>query len=246
MSATARTADHHRDRAPGSHTGVPRWAWAVMVLLLIVAVVAITVAVFGPRGQESLGAAPEGAVPPVAPVAPSASPSPAPSTSPTEAPEQASGCLGGPAELDAAVLTAQEQAPLTPEGAAAFAATVFRWGTGSPAAPFQAETAERVLSPDATDAARAISGTQDTEGTTSSTSFEDGRYYVESHSNTRAIVSVLGTASGTIDGVPTGEAQVWGALRLEAINGSWRLQDITETRSAEDLERVGTPYVGGC
>ncbi|NNH22868.1 hypothetical protein [Pseudokineococcus marinus] len=242
MSATARTAD----RAPGSHSSVPRWAWVVMVLLLLVAVVAVTVAVFAPRGQQSLGAAPEEGAPPAAPVAPTPSASPSPSPGQTEAPEQASGCLGGPAELDAAVLAAQEQAPLTAEGAASFAATVFRWATGSPAAPFQADTAEQVLSSDATDAAQAISGTQDAAGTTSSTSFADGRYYVESYDGTSAIVSVLGTGSGTVNGAAVAEAQVWGSLRLEAVNGTWRLQDVTDGRSVEDLERIGTPYVGGC
>lgn len=239
MSTPARPADG----SPSSR--VPRWAWAVMVLLLLVAVVAVTVAVFAPRGQQPLPA-PGAAAPPTAPVAPSPTPSPAPSTTPTQAPEQASGCLGGPAELDAAVLAAQQQAPLTAEGAAAFAATFLRWGTGTPAAPFQAETAEQVLSPDATDAARNISGTRDAEGTTFSMSFEDGRYYVESYDNTSAIVSVLGLGSGTDNGIPAGEGQLWGSVRLEAINGTWRVRDITDDRSAEDLQRIGTPFVGGC
>lgn len=243
MSATARATD----RAPGPRASVPRWAWTVMVLLALVAVLAVAVAVFAPRGQESLTApAPGGAAPPAAPVAPTQTASPSPTSSATQAPEQASGCLGGRAELDAAVLAAQEQAPLTAEGAAAFSATVFRWALGAPAAPFQAQTAEQVFSPDATDAARAISGTRDAEGTTFSMSFEDGRYYVESYDSRSAIVSVLGTGTGTEEGVPLGEAQLWGALHLESINGSWRVRDITETRTAEDLERIGTPFVGGC
>lgn len=159
---------------------------------------------------------------------------------------RADGCLGGPTGLDQAVLTAQRQAPLTETGAAAFAATVLRWATATPAPPSQDVTAEQILAEDATTAARNLSGTKDPQGYTGSVSFSDGEYYVEVFDGTSAIVSVIGRVTGTRNGAPLGEAFVYPAIRLTAQNGSWRFQDISEERTLANLQRIGTPYAGGC
>lgn len=225
----------------GPRRGLPRWAWVLIGLLTVIAIVAVAIAVFAARGRQVVVLPPE--------PTPSASASPTPSPSPpaaTPVVTLADGCLGGATELDRAVLTAQRDAPLTAAGAAAFAATFLRWATATPAPPFQDVTAEQVLTDGATSAARALSGTRDPAGSTFTTSFAEGEYYIEAFDETRAIVSLLGTASGTSQGVPQGEALVAGTITLDAVNGTWRLQDLSEGRSLADLQRIGTPYSGGC
>lgn len=225
-------------------THIPGWAWALMALLLIVAIVAATVAVLVFRGPQTQRVQP-------APASESPQPAPAPAS---PAPDQdsaapsarADGCLGGPTELDQAVITAQQEAPLTEEGAASFAATAIRWAMVVPAPPAQAQTADKVLVRNATASARNLSGTKDAGDATLKPSTVDARYYVESYEPTRAIVSVTTQITGTSGGVQQGQADVSGSLTLVAVNGQWRLQDITDGRSVEDLQRVGTVYAGGC
>lgn len=223
-----------------SHRRMPRWAWPLIALLALIAVVAIAVAAVSVRGGQVQRVAP-----------PPPAPSPAPATSTAQAtssstPTRADGCLGGPTELDQAVVTAQAQAPLTQEGAASFAATAIRWAMVVPAPPFQAQTSQRILAKDATAAARNLSGTKPADDTTLTPSTAEARYYVESYDTTKAIVSVTAQITGTRAGAPQGQADVAGSLTLVAINGTWHLQDITESRSVADLQRIGTVYAGGC
>ena len=219
---------------------VPRWAWALMAVLLIIAVIAGIVAVLVLRGGPTQRAQPGPTAEAPTPLAPTA-------TETSVAPSaRADGCLGGPTDLDQAVITAQEQAPLTEDGAAAFAATVIRWAMIVPAPPAQAQTADRVLLRNATASARNLSGAQDPGDATLKPSTVDARYYVESYEPTRAVVSVTTQITGTRAGVQQGQADVSGSLTLVAVGGQWRLQDITDGRSVEDLQRVGTVYAGGC
>lgn len=238
MSTTAPTSAP----SPDPHRGAPRWAWALIAFLAAVALVAVTVTVFALRGDE------DRATPPPAGVtqAPSTTASASPSATGT-AETVADGCLGGASELDQAVVTAQEQAPLTPAGAAAFTATLMRWAFASPPPPFQARTAKRILAKDATNAARdSLSGTENGEGTTVTLDFSDGRYYVEASTPTTAIVSFRATGHTTIEGAPQPAVLLGGSVHLRAVNGLWRYRDLTDERSLEDLERVGVPYPGGC
>lgn len=241
MSATARASN----RSLHPRAGVPRWAVALMVLLALVAVVAVAVAVFAPRGQESLGApAPEPIAPPATRVPFEDAEVPTP-TATTPAP--ADGCLGGQGELDQAVLAAQQDAPLTETGAAAFAATVIRWAFNGPPPPYQQVTAEQVLTGDATSAAKSsLSSSKDLEGSSGSFDFSQGRYYVEAYDGRSAIVSYLAGSDVSQNGVLQGSVIVSGAVHLEAINGVWRYSDLSDERSLDDLQRIGIPYVGGC
>jgi len=221
----------------GPRRGLPRWAWVLVALLAAVALVAVAVAVFAVRGRT--------VVHPAVPPSPAASTSPSSSASP--AATLADGCLGGVAELDRAVLTAQRQAPLTPAGAASFTATVIRWAFAGPPPPYQQVTAKQVLTDNASSAARrSLSSTKDLAGSTGGVDFTDGKYYVESFDGDSAIVSYVGGANPTLNGVPQGAVLLSGAVHLEAVNGTWHYRDLTSERSIEDLQRIGVPYSGGC
>jgi hypothetical protein len=219
---------------------LPRWVWALLALLTVITVVAVAVAVSATREQEVASSGdPDGPVT----VAPSASP---PATVlPASA---ADGCLGGATDLDRAVLTAQQQAPLTPEGAAAFTATLVRWASAVPAPPYQQVTAQQVFSVDATSAAqRFLSSTATVpEASTGRVDFRDGRYYVEAFDGDTAIVSYAAGAEATQNGAPAGTGYLSGAVTLEAQNGTWHFRDLSAARTLEDVQRIGTLYAGGC
>lgn len=222
-------------------TRVPRWAWVLMAGLLIIALIAGIAVVLVLRGAQT-----ERVQPSPASEAPPPASAPAPGETSAAPSGRADGCLGGPTDLDRAVTSAQEQAPLTEDGAASFAATVIRWAMIVPAPRAQAQTADQVLVRNATAAARNLSGAQDPGDATLTPSTVDARYYVESYEPTRAVVSVTTQITGTRAGVQQGQADVSGSLTLVAVSGQWRLQDITDGRSVEDLQRVGTVYAGGC
>jgi hypothetical protein len=217
---------------------LPRWVWALLALLTVITVVAV--AVFATREREVV---PSGDPDQPVTVAPSAS-SPA-TVMPASA---ADGCLGGATDLDRAVLTAQQEAPLTPEGAAAFTATLVRWASAVPAPPYQQVTAQQVFSVDATSAAqRFLSSTATVpEASTGRVDFRDGRYYVEAFDGDTAIVSYAAGAEATQNGAPAGTGYLSGAVTLEAQNGTWHFRDLSAARTLEDVQRIGTLYAGGC
>lgn len=224
--------------------GLPTWAWVLIVLLVSVTAAAVAVAVFAARGGAVL-ANPSPDPAPAATAAPATTASGTASTSPSDLP--ADGCVGGVSDLDRAVLTAQRQAPLTGAGAAAFTATLMRWAYSAPAAPFQKVTARQVLTADASRAARkSLSSTTDPEGSTLTVDFANGRYYVEAFDGTSAIVSWAATGHVTTSATPQGDALIGGSVHLKSINGVWRYEDQTLERQLDDLQRIGTPYSGGC
>jgi len=228
----------------GPRRGLPRWAWVLIGLLTVIAIVASAVAVFAARGRQVIVLPPE-----PAPVAASTAPAPsssaaAPSSVPVAA---ADGCLGGATELDRAVLTAQRDAPLTPEGAAAFTATMVRWAVATPPPPYRAATVPQVLAQDATTTAQQFAlNDQTPAGALVTIDFTAGQYYVEAFDGQAAIVSWVGSGTGSLDGVPQDSAAFGGAAHLVAQNGTWHLADISAERDIPDLRRIGTRYAGGC
>ena len=220
--------------------GLPRWAWVVIGLLTVIAIVAAATA-FAVRGRQVIVLPPGPAEP-----ASRATSTPTPSALP-QAVTLADGCLGGATDLDRAVLTAQGDAPLTPAGAASFSATLVRWVYAAPPPPFQKVTAQQVLTGDATSAVRqSLSSAKDLQGSTVSIDFTDGRYYVESFDGRSAIVSYVASAASTQDGAPLGRAIIGGSAHLEAVNGTWRYRDRSAERTIADIQRIGSPYAGGC
>lgn len=239
MSNTLQTAPPDA----GPRRGLPRWAWVLIGLLTIIAIVAASIAVFASRGRQVIVLPPE-------PAAPAATASPSVAPSPTvSAPTAtiADGCLGGASDLDRAVLTAQQQAPLSAVGAAAFTATVIRWASATPAPPFQAATARQALSRGATTKVRdSLSGQRAASGATATVDFAEGKYYVENFDGVTAIVSYLGNGVATQDGLSLGSGYLAGTVYLDSENGTWHLRDVTAERSLADLQRIGVPYAAGC
>jgi hypothetical protein len=227
--------------ASAPRAGLPRWAWVLIVLLAVIALVATSVAVFAPRGRAVA------ALLRPAHVATSA-PAPVSTSAPAVGTTLADGCLGGVGDPDQAVLAAQQQAPLTANGAAAFTAALARWAMTAPVPSLQAATARQVLSKDAAPAARKFPyGAQDLHsGLASSVSFTSGEYYVEASAGSTAAVSFLGTASASVDGVSQGTASVAATLNLVAVGGTWHLRDVTFARTIDSLKQLGLPYMGGC
>lgn len=213
----------------GHRKGLPRWAWALIAVLTVLVLVALAVIVFAPRGRDGA-------------TAPASTPAPVATAS------LADGCLGGVADLDRAVLTAQDEAPLTKAGAASFTATLVRWAATTPPPVGQEVTGQQLLSQDATATAKDFpSGAQELKpGVIAAVDFTDGRYYIESADKTSAIVSYLGTVSGSLNGVSQGSAWVSGAAHLVVSNGTWHLRDMTLERPIADLQQVGVPFSGGC
>jgi hypothetical protein len=152
----------------------------------------------------------------------------------------ADGCLGGPSELDQAVVRAQSQAPVSAVGAASFTAAVMRWAFAGSQPPLDATTAAQILtSPTSSAAQRSLTVAP------WSLDFDGGKYVVEMFDGSSAIVSWLafGRPAGE---TPDAELRLSGAVHLQAVDGHWRYQDISSERSAENVARIGTRYASGC
>ncbi|WP_380162763.1 hypothetical protein [Kineococcus sp. R86509] len=213
----------------------------VAVIVALVAVTA-TVLIMAPRGREAVEASPEVS----SSSAPATTDPSAASPSPSVSQVTADGCLGGAVELNRAIVSAQEQAPLTAEGAAAFTATLLRWTSASPAPAYKADTATQVLAQDATTLVQDWVASQAPANVTTAADLSSGRFYIESYSPTRAVVSYIAAATGTQDGVELVPATISGAVTLVAQNGTWHLQNLTSERDVSDLQAVSSPYTGGC
>jgi hypothetical protein len=229
---TTQTQDTPPTRQP--RRGPPRWAWVLITTVVVLALVVAAVLVYADRGRTTLS--------PQAQPAPLA---PAPGNGPGGT--LADGCLGGRTDLDQAMLTAQKQAPLTAAGAAAYAATLIRWSIDLPAPANQKATAQQILSTDATPAAlHSLSSSADPQGWTRTVSSAAGSFYIESFDGTSAAVSLRVGGTGTKDGVAVEPGILGGTMELEAVGGLWRYRDKTYGRNLDDMDRLGTPYAGGC
>lgn len=234
--------------ATSSQGGRGRRGRSILVTVLVAVIVALvaviaTVLIMAPRGRQAVDALPS--TPASTPVVtPSATATASPS--PSIAQITADGCLGGAIELNRAVISAQEQAPLTSEGAAAFTATLLRWATAAPAPAYKTNTATQVLAEDAAPIVRDWVAVQTPSNQTSVADFTTGRFYIESYTPTRAIVSFLATGTGTSDGAAVIPATISGAVTLTAQNGTWHVQDLRLARGVSDLLAVSSPYTGGC
>jgi len=238
---------------PGrTRRGVPRWGWVLPTAAAAVAIVALLVAVLGSRGTGTT--TPAAAVPP--PVPGASGPGdrgPGPLSANIGA-GLVDGCLGGRGpDLDAVMLAAQQQAPLTVEGAASFAATFARWVMQTPSPPHFADTAQKVLSSDATPSVRSglTSGEQAGRvGWNLTADTGHGSYHVESFTGAGTSASAVITYqvgwSGTKDGVPADPVMVSSTLRLTAAVGTWHVRETAQGRTQADMAQVGAPYAGGC
>jgi hypothetical protein len=220
----------------------PRRSLKVRALLWIVAfavicgILAGAVAVFAPKGRSTqAGSAP----------VPSGQPSPAASGGPTLL---ADGCLGG-SDPSQAILVAQAQAPLTPEGAAAFAATYERWGTEIPHKGAIAPVGARVWTSDLTPSLRHVGEwPASLAGATGWASMTGtSRYRVDAFDGRSATVSILYETYVVPAG--GGQASPGGLLvqdKLEVVNGHWRIAGSGTSPTADEMKSTGIPFKAGC
>jgi hypothetical protein len=166
------------------------------------------------------------------------------------------GCLGGKpgigpdgtyVDLDQIVLAAQKQAPLTPTGAAEFTATLTRWyGTVPEPAGF-AQTLPQVLAPGTNSLSQKLLKPVDSKWSSGRYDFSTGGFYVESFDPTHAVVSWVANGYGTANGKDIPPVIFANAAHLVAVGGVWKLTDIAPVHAAvEELQRIATPYDGGC
>jgi hypothetical protein len=220
----------------------PRRSLRVRALLWIVAfaviggILAGAVAVFAPKGRSTqAGPAP----------APSSQPPPAASGGPTLL---ADGCLGG-SDPSQAILVAQAQAPLTPEGVAAFAATYERWGTQLPhkgaVAPVGAKIWTSDLAPRLRQLAELPAGFAGATGWASMAG--TSRYRVDAFDAKSATVAI----SAETFVVPAGGGQAspggeLARLKFEVVDGHWRFAGTGTIPTADEMQSTGIPFKAGC
>jgi len=252
IPAPTQPAGAPRRRMPGRR-GVPRWGWVLLTVAAAVVIVALVVVLLGSRGSGSTATSPAGVQPPApgALVPPAPLPTgPGPLTPGTGA-RQVDGCLGGHGpDMDAVMLAAQQQAPLTAEGAASLAATFARWSNQTPPPLHHSETTQQIIAPGAT-----LSGLSDVDalgraGWNVLADTTSGLFRVESFTGTGsaavAVVTYQVGWSGTKDGAPAEPVVISATLQLTASSGTWRVQDVRPGRSQADMAQVGTAYAGGC
>lgn len=163
----------------------------------------------------------------------------------------AAGCHAGAPITNATLIESQASTPVTAEGAASFAADLFRW-LGTDPTPDQADelaaTIDQVLAPSADGGLRQVltNAVEDARrggaGDDWRVSTEGGRYYLESSTDEQTVVSVLATRVFD-DGTRQSGSQTF---VLAPGSGGWQLVALTHTRTTADLQAVGTPYLEGC
>ena len=222
-------------------TSTRRWPRiAVVFVVLFVAVVGAAV-YFALRPAPAPVTAPPS--PSLTPTALSTSTSATVSGAPTAV---ADGCLGG-TDPSTAILVAREKAPLTPDGAAAFAATLMRWIGQVPQDPtLFSSLSDKIRAPSLPP--QPLPSVPD--GTTAWVSTTDARYRVTNVSNTDITVEGIFEQTANQNGsVSTDFRPV--RFELTVINGHWALKGAGFPTQAPDnfvksMQATGLPYRGGC
>jgi hypothetical protein len=220
----------------------PRRSLKVRALLWIVAfavvggILAGAVALFGPKAQH-----------------PQAIRTPAPSARPTNTASGgptllADGCLGG-SDPSQAILRAQADAPLTPEGVAAFAATYERWGTQIPHKGAVAPVGAKVWTSGLDSRQRHVGEFPASfNGATGWASMAGtSRYRIDAFDAKSATVAIFYETYV----VPAGGGQAsrgghLGRLKFEVVDGRWRFAGTGPIPTADEMQSTGIPFKGGC
>lgn len=160
----------------------------------------------------------------------------------------ADGCLGGIDPIKA-IHIAHEKAPITPEGAAAFVATLARWQGQAPHDPSEFQsTGERIWAPSLPASGRKMPTPP--EGTTAWISTERARYRVIDVSGPDLTIEAFFTQTISQNGANS-TVQPVGQFTVTDINSHWALKSTgTRDRAPEELitelQAEGLPYRGGC
>ncbi len=218
-----------------------RWPRFAVVLAAVVVVVALVAVYFALKPSPAPTAAPPPLTPTVSRTTPSASVSGAPTV-------LADGCLGGTDPIKA-IRIAHETAPLTPEGAAAFVATLARWAGQVPHDPTEyQQTGDLIWAPGFPTAQRTLPPFP--AGTTAWTSTTGSRYRVSAISAHGATVEAFFTQTANQDGATSTNGQV-ARVQLAVVDGRWAVEDASppgdgSEQLLNELQAEGLPYRGGC
>jgi hypothetical protein len=220
----------------------PRRSLKVRALLWIVALAVVggilagAVAVFAPKGRSTQA----GPTP-----APPSHPTPTASGGPTLL---ADGCLGG-SDPSQAILRAQAQAPLTPEGAAAFAATYERWGTQIPHRGAVAPVGAKIWTSDLPAEYRHVGEfPASLNGATGWASMAGkSRYRIDAIDAKSATVAIFAETfvvpAGGGQASPSGHLA---RLKFEVVAGHWRFAGTGPIPTLDEMQSTGIPFKGGC
>jgi hypothetical protein len=173
---------------------------------------------------------------------------PSPSGATTSSSTQGSGargCLGGE-NAEAAAASAQEQAPLTPTGAAEFSASLIRWYWMLPRSKPLTADGPALWVPGVDTSLTTPQWPNAGNGDTAYASFLNGHYLIESATTSTVVVSaeftsIYSKADGSIESENGVEE-----MTLVAFGGHWRLKTARIHRQAQDVIEHGQPYVQGC
>ncbi|MCS5498215.1 hypothetical protein NY547_13275 [Cnuibacter physcomitrellae] len=217
------------------------WPWFLAGAAIIAAAVIIFIATLRPGTAGQDGTEP--------------APTPAPSTT-VIADSEPTGCLGGPERDATMLLTAQDQAPHTTNGAVEVAAAMVRWtfrypGPGSDEATQVAKSLiASTATPEFSDLAAAAAANPNPSrgvvpnGTPFYLSTVPGVWHVESAEPDRVEVSV-GSAY-VINGELSPQLRSASTFVLVWQDGAWKLESGSLSRTTQDLYAIGTTFTGGC
>lgn len=210
-----------------------RWPWVLLAIVVAVAAAVTVWATSRPSDEK-----------------------PASPTRSESEPISADACLGGDGDMAKAVLTARDEAPLTPDGAASFIATVIRWSGTLPTDPTQIETVgPEIWSSDFPESLKAEISADSTDPSTAVRSSVVGKHYVVLDSG-----EDYATVALSVD-VFTGQtlsAQAAVAPRMVVEDGHWRwagwdsdtmLMKVGDDQGAtwrKEIDSTGTAFRGAC
>jgi hypothetical protein len=157
----------------------------------------------------------------------------------------ARGCLGGE-NAQAAAIIAQQQAPLTPTGAAEFAASLMRWYWVYPRVKPMAEDGASLWVPGIARDLTTPQWPHASNGDTAYASFLAGHYRIESATADTVVVSVQFTSVYTGADTKMDTHYSTSELTLKTVDGRWRLSAATVRRQANEVIAGGQPYRQGC
>ena len=222
-------------------TSTRRWPRITVVFVVLFVAVAGVAVYFALRPSPAPVTAPP--PPSLTPALTSLAPSATVSGAPTAL---ADGCLGG-TDPTKAILVAHDTAPLTPEGAAAFAATLMRWIGQVPQDPTQfSSLSDKIRAPSLPP--QPLPSVPD--GTTAWVSTTDARYRVTNVANADVTVEGIFEQTANQNGSTSTDFRPV-RLDLTVINGHWALKGAgVPTQAPNDfvasMQATGLPYRGGC
>lgn len=217
------------ETTPPKRRKVPRWLWVLLAIVVVVGLVAGVSAFFaGNRDKEPVSPAP-----------------------PPAASGGADGCIAGRDNDAESLIAGAKKQPHTDDGAASVAAGQMRYMFKYPW-PAEEELTKMIgelwtvtSEQEAREGAQAVRNqTGPKEAATAGVSFADARYLIEPASSADYVEVTL-AAQGITDHQLNGKSTSM-TFTMTWESNTWKLDEITESRTAEDVLDNGASFVGGC